>query len=186
MSKLIQWNMLSLDGYFEGAKSWDVEWFHLFFNKELEAFSIEQLRQAGALLFGRTTYEGMAAFWKTATGEVANFMNSLPKIVVSKTLKIVDWSNARLLNGDAVAEVRALKAQGSKTICVFGSGKLCASLFEAGLFDEVRIGLIPMILGSGTTLFGRNLERTKMKLLEARPLENGCVILRYEPLSPHE
>lgn len=182
MSRLILWNMLSLDGYFEGAKSWDVEWFHPYFNKELEDFSIEQLRQADALLFGRVTYEGMAAYWKTATGEVADFMNSLPKIVVSNTLKAADWTNTRLVTGDAAVQVRAVKEHGSKAIFVFGSGKLCATLFAAGLFDEVRIGLIPTVIGSGATLFGRDLTCTKMKLLEARELENGCVILRYEPL----
>lgn len=181
MSRLIQWNMLSLDGFFEGAESWDVGWFHPFFSIDLEAFSIEQLRQADALLFGRVTYEGMAAYWKNAKGEVAAFMNSLPKIVVSNSLEKVDWGNTRLLKGDAAAEIRLLKNHGSNAIFVFGSAKLCATLFEAGLFDEVRIGLIPMIIGSGTTLFGRSLIRTKMKLLEARPLDNGCVILRYQP-----
>jgi dihydrofolate reductase len=59
MSKLIQWNVLSLDGYFQGVKSWDVEWFHSFFDKDQEALSIEQLRQARALIFGRVTYDGM-------------------------------------------------------------------------------------------------------------------------------
>jgi dihydrofolate reductase len=71
MSKLIQWNVLSLDGYFQGVKSWDVEWFHSFFDKDQEALSIEQLRQARALIFGRVTYDGMAAYWQSATGVVA-------------------------------------------------------------------------------------------------------------------
>lgn len=100
MSKLILWNMLSLDGYFEGATSWDVGWFQSFFSKELEDFSIEQLRRADALLFGRVTYEGMAAYWQTATGEIADYMNSLPKVVFSRTLKHVDWANARLAGID--------------------------------------------------------------------------------------
>jgi len=181
MSKLIQWNMLSLDGYFEGAKSWDVEWFFPFFNKELEQFSLEQLRQADSLLFGRVTYEGMAAHWKTATGEVATFMNRLPKLVVSSTLETADWSNSKLIKGDVVAEVQALKKQGDGTIFVFGGGKLCATLFAAGLFDEVRVCILPIVIGRGATLFGRDLMKTQMKLLEARPLSNGCVILRYEP-----
>lgn len=182
MSKLIQWNMLSLDGYFEGAKSWDVEWFFPFFNSELEAFSLEQLRQADALLFGRVTYEGMAAHWKTATGEVASFMNRLPKVVVSSTLEKADWENTKLIKNNVVDEVRALKQKGTGTIFVFGSGKLCATLLAAGLFDEVRVCIQPIVIGKGATLFGRDLKKTQMKLLEARPLSNGCVILRYEPL----
>jgi dihydrofolate reductase len=182
MSKLILWNMLSLDGYFEGATSWDVGWFQSFFSKELEDFSIEQLRRADALLFGRVTYEGMAAYWQTATGEIADYMNSLPKVVFSRTLKHVDWANARLAGIDSVAEVQKLKAQGSGDIYVFGSGKLCAALFEAQLFDEIRLGLLPIVIGQGSTLFGRQMSGQAMKLLEARPLADGCVILRYQPL----
>jgi dihydrofolate reductase len=182
MSRLIQWNMLSLDGYFEGAKSWDVDWFFPFFNNELEQFSIEQLRQADALLFGRVTYEGMAAHWKTATGEVASFMNSLPKLVASSKLEKADWTNTTLIKSNVIAEIRARKQQGSGGIFVFGSGKLCATLFAAGLFDEVRVCVQPIVIGQGATLFGRGLERTQMKLLESRPLSNGCLILRYQPL----
>jgi dihydrofolate reductase len=181
MSKLIQWNMLSLDGYFEGAQSWDVEWFQGFFNEELEKFSLEQLRQADALLFGRVTYEGMAAYWQTATGEVARFMNSLPKVVISTTLERADWTNTRLVKGGVVGEVTTMKQRGSGSIFVFGSAKLCATLFEARLFDEVRVALLPVVVGKGSTLFGRDLSRAQMKLLEARPLSNGGVILRYEP-----
>jgi dihydrofolate reductase len=181
MGRLIQWNMLSLDGYFEGAKSWDVEWFFPFFNKELEDFSIEQLHRADALLFGRTTYEGMAAAWENAEGEVAQFMNSLPKVVFSTTLARVDWINSRLVMANVEAEVRALKQQNARDLYVFGSGKLSATLLAAGLFDEVRLCMTPLVLGQGATLFGRDLRQTPMKLLEARPLSNGCLILRYEP-----
>jgi len=181
MGRLIQWNMLSLDGYFEGAKSWDVAWFSLFFNDGLEQFSIEQLRQADALLFGRVTYEGMAGYWKTAEGEDASLMNSLPKFVVSNTLEKADWTNTTLIKGNAIAEIRALKQQRAGAIFVFGSGKLSATLLDAGLFDEVRVCLEPIVIGRGATLFGRGLKQTQMKLLEARPLSNGCVVLRYQP-----
>jgi len=182
MAKLILWNAISLDGFFEGEKSWDVDWFHPFFGEELQAFSLEQLRSAGMLLFGRVTFEGMAAYWKTAQGEVAEFMNKLPKTVFSSTLDRADWANTSLVRGDAVAAVRELKRQNSREIFVFGSRMLCAALLEAGLFDEVRLALIPLVLGRGAALFGRGLSRVGMRLLEARPLSNGCVILRYEPL----
>lgn len=182
MSRLILWNSISLDGFFEGEKSWDVEWFHPFFGEELQAFSLEQLRSAAMLLFGRVTYEGMAAYWTLAQGEVAEYMNKLPKTVFSSTLDRVGWANTTLVRCDAAAAVRELKRQQSGDIFVFGSGKLCAALLEAGLFDEVRLSLDPLVLGRGATLFGRGLSRVNMKLLEAQPLSNGCVILRYEPL----
>jgi dihydrofolate reductase len=183
MCKLIQWNLITLDGFFEGAKSWELDWMQSTFDDELEAFAIEQLRTSGMLLFGRTTYEGMAAYWQTATGTVAEFMNSLPKTVFSQTMQQADWANTKLVKEDPVGAVRELKKQVKGNIFVYGSGKLCATLLEAGLFDEVRLGLAPLVLGRGATLFGRNLSREKMKLLEARPMNNGYVILRYEPAS---
>lgn len=181
MGKLILWNVLSLDGYFEGVKSWDMEWFHSFFGKDQEEFSIEQLRQAGALLFARVTYEGMAANWQTATRVVADYMNSLPKVVFSRTLEHAAWSKTRLIRENAAEEAAKLKRETDGDLFVFGSGQLCATLLEAGLFDEVRIGVVPMILGRGATLFGRDLSRLRLKLLEARPLKSGTVILRYAP-----
>lgn len=181
MSKLILWNVLSLDGYFEGVKSWDVEWFHSFYDKDQEEFSIEQLRKAGALLFGRVTYEGMAAYWQTANGVVADYMNSLPKVVFSRTLKRAEWNNTRLIPNNAAEEAAKLKREMDGDLFVFGSGQLCGTLLEAGLFDEVRLGLVPAILGRGVTLFGRDLSRLRLKLLEARPLPSGTVILRYVP-----
>ena len=181
MGRLIQWNMVSLDGYFEGAMSWEIDWFQPLFNDELKSFSIEQLSHADALLFGRVTYEGMAAYWQTASGEVAEYMNKLPKVVFSSTLEESHWNNSRIVTGHIGAEVERLRKQGSGDLYVFGSGKLCAALLEANLFDEIRLCVMPIVLGHGATLFGRGMERMRMKLLEARPLSNGCVILRYEP-----
>jgi len=181
MGKLIQWNLVSLDGYFEGAKSWDLDWFQSFWGPELESFSVEQLRSAGMLIFGRVTYDGMAAHWQTAQGEIADFMNRLPKAVFSNSLKSPRWANTRVISNDPAAAVRKLKLETPQNLFVFGSGKLSATLFQQGLFDEVRLALVPMVLGRGTALFGRELNRTGMKLLEARPLTNGCVILRYQP-----
>ncbi len=181
MARLIQWNMVSLDGYFEGAMSWEIDWFQPLFNDELQKFSIEQLRRADALLFGRVTYEGMAAYWQTASGEVAEHMNRLPKVVFSSTLENVPWRNSRLVTGHIGIEVEKLRKEGSGDLYVFGSGKLCAALLEADLFDEIRLCVMPIVLGHGATLFGRGMDRMRMKLLEARSLSNGCVILRYEP-----
>jgi dihydrofolate reductase len=181
MSKLIMWNMVSLDGCFEGAKSWEIDWFQSVFGGELEAFSIEQLRSAGTLLFGRVTYQGMAAYWQTAEGEDARLMNSLPKAVASRTLQSVEWNNTRLIHGDVVREVATLKSQSEQNIFVFGSAHLSATLMEHGLFDEYRLAVVPAVLRNGKPLFKPSQTRLKLNLLEARPLSSGCVILRYEP-----
>ena len=183
MSKLIMWNLMTLDGYFDGAENWALDWHQYAWGEELERMSIEQLRVADMLLFGRVTYEGMAAYWKTAQGEVAGCMNSLPKAVFSRTLERADWHNTKLLKGDVKKEVEELKRKGEKDIYVFGSGGLCTTLLEQGLFDEYRLCLVPVVLGSGKPLFGRALSRLRMKLLEARPLASGSVLLRYEPFA---
>jgi dihydrofolate reductase len=181
MSKLIMWSLMTLDGYFDGAENWALDWHQYAWGEELERMSIEQLGAADMLLFGRVTYEGMAAYWKTAQGEVAKYMNSLPKAVFSRTLERVDWQNTKLLKGDVKREVEEMKRQGEKDIFGFGSGGLSASLLEQGLFDEYRICLVPVALGKGKQLFGRGLSRLRMKLLESRALASGSVLLRYEP-----
>lgn len=181
MSRLIMWNLLTLDGFFEGDKSWDLGWHEQVWGEELERVSLEQLRAADRLLFGRVTYEGMAAYWPTAEGEIADLMNGIPKVVFSRTLKRAEWSNTTLVNGDAVSEVSRLKRAGDKDTLVFGSGDLSATLTRHGLFDEYRLAVAPLVIGSGKTLFGRGGGELKLKLLEARSLSSGTVILRYEP-----
>jgi dihydrofolate reductase len=181
MSKLIMWNLMTLDGYFDGTENWALDWHQYAWGEELERMSIEQLRVADMLLFGRVTYEGMAAYWKTAQGEVATYMNSLPKAVFSRSLDKVDWQNTKLLKGDLKREVEELKRKGDRNIFVFGSGDLSATLLEHGLFDEYRLCIVPVVLGAGKQLFGRDLSRKRMKLLESRALASGSVLLRYEP-----
>jgi dihydrofolate reductase len=180
MGKLIMWNLLTLDGYFEGAKSWELDWHEQVWGEELERLSIEQLHSADRLLFGRVTYEGMAAYWRSAHGEVADLMNSIPKVVFSRTLERPDWANTTLVKENAATAVGDLKKQCDRDIFVFGSANLSETLMNDDLFDEYRLAITPVVLGKGKPLFGRSLSRHKLKLLEARPLTSGCVILRYE------
>jgi dihydrofolate reductase len=140
-----------------------------------------QLRKADRLIFGRVTYEGMAAYWKTAQGEIADFMNRLPKVAFSRTLRQVDWSNTTLVREDAAGKVAELKRSGDGDSYVFGSGNLSATFINNGLFDEYRLAVAPLILGRGRPLFGPGLSRLQLTLIEERPLSNGCVILRYRP-----
>ena len=182
MRKLIMWNMMTLDGCFEGKQSWDLDFHELGWGPELSRFSIEQLDAADTLLFGRVTYEGMAQHWSTATGEIADRMNGIQKVVFSRTLASTDWVNTRLVSTEAAEEVARLKAQPGKDILVFGSADLCASLIRAGLIDEYRIALNPIVLGEGSPLFKPGTDQTTMRLLEARPLQTGAVLLRYEPV----
>jgi len=175
------WNLVTLDGFFDGATNWDLGWHESAWCDELERFSLEQLRTADRLLFGRVTYEGMAAYWPAADGEVAELMTRVPKVVFSRTLERAEWNNTTLVNRDAPAEVSELKLDGDKNTLVFGSGELCAALMRQSLFDEYRLVVAPTILGAGRTLFGHGPSEPELDLLEARALSSGAVLLRYEP-----
>jgi len=180
------WNLVTLDGFFEGPKSWELDWHDSVWGDELEKYSIEQSKSTGMLLFGRVTYEGMASYWPSQKGEIADFMNTIPKIVFSKTMKKAEWNNTTLVKGNAVEEVAKLKRQPGKNMFVFGSANLSSTLLEHDLFDEIDLALAPVILGRGNPLFKASPDRLKMKLLEARPLKSGGVILRYEPERKHK
>jgi dihydrofolate reductase len=182
MSKLVMWNLQTLDGHFEGAEPWDLEFHNTAWGEELERFSIDQLQEVGALLFGRTTYQGMASYWSTATGEIANLMNTVPKVVFSKTLEAAHWNNTRLVKGDAGEAVAELKREPGKDLFVFGSARLSGSLMRRGLFDEYRLCVAPIVLGGGEPLFKPGGEARKLQLLESRALKTGAVVLRYAPI----
>ncbi|WP_127751721.1 dihydrofolate reductase family protein [Devosia sp. 1566] len=181
MRKLLAWNMITLDGYFEGAQPWDLSFHSTVWGPELEAMSRQQLEGDTTLIFGRRTYEGMAAYWPTASdeGEVAVRMNAVPKIVVSNTLTSADWNNTRVLNGGAAQTIAALKGEEGGDLYVFGSAQLLDSLLAAGLVDEYRLCLTPVVQGRGTPLFKPAEEPKNWTLLEARALQTGGVVLRY-------
>jgi len=180
MRKLIMWNLVSLDGFFEGAKSWDLGWHESVWGDELERLSIDQLKSADMLLFGRVTYEGMAGYWPSAKGEVADRMNNIRKVVFSRTLEKASWNNTKLVKGNAAEEVAKLKEQNGKDLFIFGSANLSSTLMRHHLIDEYRLCLAPIVLGAGTPLFKASPETMKLKLIEARPLKSGGVILRYD------
>jgi dihydrofolate reductase len=181
MRKLIMWNMVTLDGFFEGTHPWDIDFHNAGWGDELQAFANEQMSTADLLLFGRVTYEGMAQYWTTAKGETADRMNGIQKVVFSRTLTSADWASTRLVGTDAAEEVARLKQEPGKDILVFGSADLCASLMRAGLIDEYRLGVNPIVLGQGNPLFKAGAGQVKMRLLESRTLKTGCVLLFYAP-----
>lgn len=181
MRKLIMWNIITLDGYFEGERNWDLPFNETVWGPELEHLSIEQLKSTDYLVFGRVTFEGMAAYWKKAEGEIAAFMNQLPKIVFSRTLSSADWDNSTLIKGNARAELTKLKAQGNKDMYVFGSANLSETFIKENLFDEYRICVAPVIAGSGRYLFPKGLTTKKLSLISSQQLSTGGVILTYRP-----
>lgn len=180
MRKLIAWNVMTLDGRFEGTQPWQLDMHGTVWGEELEAFSLRQGEEIGTLLFGRRTYEGMRDYWMKETGPIAEMMNGLPKAVASRTLGAADWSNSRLLKGEASRTVRALKQEVGRDVFVFGSADLLATLMAEGLVDEYRLCLAPVVWGEGTPLFKPSAGRAHFSLREARPLRTGGLILFYE------
>jgi len=181
--KVILFNMITLDGYFEGPNQ-DIAWHNV--DAEFNDFAVDQLQTVGAILFGRVTYEGMASYWPTETAladdpEVTGLMNSIPKIVFSKTLTTADWSHTTLLKGDLAQEVTQLKQQTGKDLFIFGSGNLAARLMRLGLIDEYRLIVNPVGLGQGTPMFPPG-QALKLKLLRSKTFQSGNVLLVYEPV----
>jgi dihydrofolate reductase len=176
------WNIITLDGYFEGEKLWDLSFHDMIWGPELEKLGLEQLRSADYLIFGRITYEGMAAYWSKAeseNSEITRLMNSLPKLVFSRTLKEVAWNNSTLIKGNASDEISRLKAQGDGDMFVFGSADLSRTFIDDDLIDEYRIGIAPVILGNGRPLFGPGLSSRNLELISTQPLSTGGVVLRF-------
>ena len=184
MAKVIVWNLMTLEGFFEGREKWDLGFHQDAWGEELAALSSEFGRKAGLLVFGRVTYEGMKAYWTSTEeeGETKAFMNALPKLVASRSLTGSDWNNTTV-TADIAGEIARRKAEAGKDIYVFGSAELTDFLLAQGLVDEVILGLVPATLGEGTPLFKSGEAMRKFSLLKSRPLENGTMILHYAPVA---
>jgi dihydrofolate reductase len=186
MSKLVTYNMVSLDAYFADANG-DMSWAHKK-DPEWQAFVSENASGGGQLLFGRVTYDLMASFWPTPFAAQSNpivveRMNSLPKFVFSRTLDKASWNNTTLVKGDLATEVRKLKREPGPNMTLMGSGSIVAQLADAGLIDEYQIVVSPLVLGNGRTLFEGVKKKLPLKLTKSRAFGNGNVVLCYEPLS---
>ncbi|HVV24456.1 MAG TPA: dihydrofolate reductase family protein [Pseudonocardiaceae bacterium] len=183
MRKILVFLVASVDGYYEGpggAFDWPVV------DAEFNDFAVKQLDSADLMVFGRRTYEGMVAFWpteeaRTADPEVAIRMNGMAKIVASRTLESADWENTRLVTDDIAGELATLKRQDGANIIVMGSSNLATELLAAGLVDELRIMVMPIVLGGGKSLLHTVTGRVPVTLLDAKPFKSGNVLLTYAP-----
>lgn len=182
MRKLFAFNLISLDGFFEGPDR-DINWHNV--DEEFNAFAIEQTSAVGALLFGRVTYQLMESYWPTADAlkndtAIAGIMNSLPKFVFSKTLEKAEWNNTRILKENIEQEILNLKQQPGKDMAVFGSANLLSTLMHMDLVDEHRVMINPVLLGKGNPLFKSMEDRTNLRLQKSRTFKSGNILLYYE------
>lgn len=188
MRKIVVSEFVSLDGIFEdpgGAEGYKYGgWSHEFNTPESGKFKFDELLAGDALLLGRVTYEGFAKAWPNmeGTGEFGERMNSIPKYVVSTTLKETDltWNNSHLIKDNLEEAVQKLKQEPGQNILVAGSGQLTCSLLKLGLIDEVCLMVYPVILGSGKRFFN-DADKTELELLATKEFSNGTLVLTYQP-----
>lgn len=178
MRKLIAWDMISLDGFFS-REDGDLDWF--VFEEEIERYIMTTQDGMDTVVFGRKTWASMKDYWKAAEGALADRMNSIEKVVFSRRGTDPDWQNSRIVTGDVAAEINRIKARPGPDIFVFGSADFTHTLTREGLIDEYRIAINPVILGKGVPFFKGGEPEHKLKLIEAKPLKSGVVILHYVP-----
>ncbi len=186
MRKVFVSNLISLDGYLAGPDG-DLSWFAV--GPDFFAYVNKMMPTLGMLLFGRVTYEMMAGYWPNPDNTKGNdplvidAMNELPKLVASRTLKKAGWGrwdNASV-TADPVAAVRKLKAEAGGDMVIFGSGGLVSTLADAGLIDEYRMMMNPIILGEGIPMFRGMQRRVPLQLVKSEVFDKKMVMLTYHP-----
>jgi dihydrofolate reductase len=193
MRKLVLSQFLSLDGVVQapGDRNEDTEggfrhggWQIPYVDETFMAAAGEGMAETDAPLFGRKTYEIMAAYWPTAPADdpFARHLNPIQKYVASRTLERAEWQNSTVIRGDVVEAVRELKEQPGKNISVLGSGDLAQTLMANDLVDEYSLSIFPIVLGSGKRLFRDADQVKKLRLVDSRPTTTGGLMLTYEPL----
>ena len=173
---------VTLDGYVAGTGG-EGDWGLPAEHPDVQAWKVASLRQVGTHIMGRVTYEEMAGYWPTSTGEYARFMNTLPKVVFSTTLPSADWPGTRIARGDTAAEIATLKNEtGGEIIMVHGGAAFVQALSRLGLIDEYRLVILPVALGSGHPLFKNLAKPLRLDLTEAKTFPGGTAIHVYRPV----
>lgn len=188
MGKITVFIHMTADGFFAGPNG-EIDWFKLIQkDDEWDAYTHKQAKSGNTLIFGHTTYELMKMFWPTpeaikADPDMARVLNYNPKIVFSKTLHSVEempnWKNIKLLHEIKPEEIQKLKIERDMTL--LGSGTIVQQFANLDLIDEYSLVVVPVILGSGKSLF-KDVKKMKLKLLETRTFKNGFVLFRYQPV----
>jgi dihydrofolate reductase len=185
MRRLSVFNQVTLDGYIADVNG-DMSWAHKQ-DAEWNAFVADNAKGGAQLVFGRITYELMASFRPTPQAlesmpAVAEQMNSLPKVVFSRTMDQASWSNTKLVKGDTAAEIRKLQNEPGLDMVIFGSASIVSPLAQEDLIDEYQVVMNPVVLGKGKSMFGGVGRKLGLKLTKTRTFVNGNVLLCYTPL----
>jgi dihydrofolate reductase len=184
MRRLIVFNFITLNGFFEGSNG-DTSWHR--HGPEENEFGAEKIKSGGTLLFGRVTYEMMVSFWPTPAATqsfpvMAEGMNKAEKIVFSRTLKKVEWNNTRLVKDNIIEEIKKMKQMPGNDMALLGSGSILTQFAENNLIDEYQIMIDPVVLGDGVPIFKGIRNKLNLELSSTRTFKSGVVLLCYKPL----
>ncbi|MGV9315368.1 dihydrofolate reductase family protein [Streptomyces sp. NPDC003691] len=175
--KIVAGLFVSLDGVAEAPE----EWHFPYLNDEMGAALAGMQAGADTLLMGRLTYETFAASWPKRRGPMADALNGIRKLVASTTLTEAHWNNTTVIDGDLIAFLKDLKQQPGANINLSGSISLTRTLLEAGLLDELRLLVHPIVLGSGKRLFPGDAGRVPLRLTASNTFSTGVLDLTYQP-----
>jgi dihydrofolate reductase len=188
MRKVILSTNVTLDGFMAGPHG-ELDWHFSHWNDEMEEYITEQGKSIDTILVGRVAYQSMADYWPTIAAnpsarrkdlEFAEWMNSLPKIVFSKTLKEVGWNNSRLVKEKIPEEIAKVKQQPGKDMIMWGGVSIVNTFIKLGLIDEYQIWVAPVVLGNGKSPFKSIPKRRSLTLVKTKTFSNGVVILYYK------
>jgi dihydrofolate reductase len=173
---------VTLDGFVHGAKGFE-DWGLPPEDDEVVAWKVASLREAGTHIMGRITYEAMSAVWPNESGVYADVMNEIPKVVFSSTLTRAEWAESRVASGDLAEDIDGLKREPGGIILAHGGATFLHALIGAGLIDEYRLVIHPVVIGHGTGLFEALRKPLRLDLVEARTFPTGTAIHVYRPES---
>ncbi|SUD47825.1 RibD C-terminal domain [Nocardia otitidiscaviarum] len=186
MASVALWMQMSLDGFAEGAGR-EVHWPVV--DEELCAPFLDEFRAADAFLYGRETFEIMAALWPTADSDhaispfyadFARVWKDKPKIVLSRTLRAPGW-NTRVIGRRAVDEIAALRSGPGGTVILFGGVETASTCIANDLIDEYRLFVHPILLGRGIPLFPSSVDTSRLRLTDVTTFDSAVVMMRYRP-----
>ncbi|NRQ34007.1 dihydrofolate reductase [Nonomuraea sp. NN258] len=172
---------VSLDGYIT-TPAGDIDW--RFADEEFERHIDALLESIDGMVFGRTAFEQLAAYWPTAGDEVSatqrRRMHELPKYVMSRTLRRTRWHNSHVLGEDLAAGLLELKRQGGRDLALFAGGQAATSAVRLGVVDQLRLVINPVLLGGGTRLFDDTYPTTDLQLTDTHRFASGALLLTYD------
>jgi dihydrofolate reductase len=172
-SSIVETTLISLDGVVEDPMRFALP----YFDADAQADAVELLDAHDALLFGRRTFEALGAAWAGRSGEFADRINTIPKYVVSSTLREATWSNSQIVTGDAVTEVTRLRERHERGLVTYGHGQLSRTLLAHGLIDVVRFNVHPVVVGGAAEPLQER--ASSFTLTSARRRASGVAVLTY-------